>query len=153
MWNDFEDCDLLVAAGDLNARTKDLPDYIADIDGHVPNRINPDKIKNSHGTNFLTFLKDNRAVILNGRITPELNNYTFVSPRGTSVPDYIFVPLDHLPYCKEMKVTLVKDAIQALGLPPPQSIPDHSILSGTFTTSFFKLETFVRRPQISPHLS
>ena len=48
----------------------------------------PIRIKNKHGNSFITFLKENRSVILNGRITPELNNFTFVSPnRGCSIPD------------------------------------------------------------------
>ena len=55
---------------------------------------------------FITFLKDNRSIILNGRVTPQFNNYTFVSPRGCSVPDYIISPVDHLMYCKEMKTLL-----------------------------------------------
>ena len=68
-------------------------EYLPDIGGNLPLRINPDKSKNSHGNHFVTFLKDNRTIILNGRVTPELNNFTFVSPRGSSVPDYIFCPL------------------------------------------------------------
>ena len=105
MWEDFLDCDLIIGAGDVNARTKELLDYIPEIDGSlIPNRTNPDKIKNSHGDCFLTFLKENRAIILNGRITPQYNNFTFVSPqRGSSVPDYIFCPVDHLEYCTEVK--------------------------------------------------
>ena len=95
LWENMSDCDLLVSAGDLNARTKDLLDYLPDIDGSLRLRSNPDKSKNSHGEAFLTFLKDNRAVILNGRITQHLNNFTFISPRGSSVPDNIFCPLEH----------------------------------------------------------
>ena len=73
MWEDFLDCDLIIGAGDVNARTKELLDYIPEIDGSlIPNRTNPDKIKNSHGDCFLTFLKENRAIILNGRITPHV---------------------------------------------------------------------------------
>ena len=58
MWQDCLDCDLLIGAGDINARTKELPDYIPEIDGNlIPKRYNPDKIKNAHGSCFLTFLK------------------------------------------------------------------------------------------------
>ena len=93
LWEDFSDCDLLVGAGDLNARTREIDDYISEIDGgFIPKRLNPDQTKNAHGNCFLTFLKENRAIILNGRVTPNLNNFTFVSPyRGCSVPDYQFV--------------------------------------------------------------
>ena len=38
-----------------------------------------------------------------------------------------------------MKTILVSDIINELGLPPPISIPDHSILSGQFLTSDFEI--------------
>ena len=60
-----------MGAGDVNARTKELLDYIPEIDGDlIPKRKNPDKYKNSHRDSLLTFLKENRSIILNGRITP-----------------------------------------------------------------------------------
>ena len=97
-----------------------------EIDGQViPPRANPDKTRNAHANSFITFLKDNRAVILNGRITPEFNNFTFVSPRGNSVPDYIFCPIDHMSSCASMKTVLVSDIINDFKLIPPASIPDH----------------------------
>ena len=97
LWQDLSDCDLVVGGGDINARTSDKVDYTPEIDGQlISKRYNPDKGKNAHAESFLTFLKDNRSVILNGRITPECNNYTFVSPRGCSVPDYLFCPVDNL---------------------------------------------------------
>ena len=87
LWQDLLDCDLLIGGGDVNARTKDLVDFIPDIDGQIiPLRNNPDNSKNAHADSFITFLKDNRAIILNGRVTPENNDYTFVSTRGCSAP-------------------------------------------------------------------
>ena len=60
LWQDLYNCDLLVGAGDVNARTKELLDYIPEIDGDlISRRSNPDKFKNSHGDCFLTFLKEN----------------------------------------------------------------------------------------------
>ena len=116
MW----DCDLIVGGGDINARTKDLVDFIPEIDGQIiPTRQNPDKSKNSHADSFITFLKDNRAIILNGRVTPEFNNYTFVSTRGCSVPDYIFCPVDNLNNCTSMKTLLISDIINKFKLMPP----------------------------------
>ena len=117
IWENMFDCDLLISAGDLNARTKELIDYCPEIDGSIPLRSNPDKIKNSHGEAFLTFLKDNRAVILNGRVTQHLNNFTFISPRGSSVPDYIFCPFEHYKYCKEVAIVLIRDLINELQIP------------------------------------
>ena len=125
-----------MGTGDYNSRTKQLVDYIPDIDGNlVPPRINVDNIQNSHGDSFITFLKDNRTIILNGRVTPQYNNFTFVTPRGASVPDYMICPLDNLRNCEECKVFLMKDIVNLFGLLPPQNLPDHSFL-------FAKLGTY-----------
>ena len=140
LWQDLSDCDLTIGGGDLNSRTGSMIDYIPEIDGQIiPKRTNPDKNKNAHANSFITFLKDNRSLILNGRITPEYNDYTFVSTRGCSVPDYLFCPVDNLYNCTEMKTILVTDIINSFGLLPPKSIPDHSLLSGTFVTSDFDI--------------
>ena len=140
LWEDLSDCDLRIGSGDLNARTKELVDYIPEIDGKIiPNRVNPDKSKNAHADNFITFLKDYHTIILNGRITPQYNNYTFVSTRGSSVPDYFFCPIENLYNCTEMKTILMSEVVNMLGLIPPRILPDHSILSGTFVTSFFNM--------------
>ena len=139
LWEDFSDCDLLVGSGDLNSRTKEALDFIPEIDGDlIPLRSNPDKTKNAHGNCFLTFLKETRAIILNGRVTPNLNNFTFVSPnRGCSVPDYHFCPVDQLQYCKEMKTLLISEIVNEFGLHPPLNLPDHSILVAAYCTSSF----------------
>ena len=139
LWENMSDCDLLIGAGDLNARTKNCMDFLPEVDGTLPVRNNLDNKKNSHGDCFLTFLRDNRALILNGRVTPQYNNFTFISTRGSSVPDYIFCPVDNLHCCVSMRTLLIQDVINTLSVPPPPSIPDHAILSGTFTSSFFKL--------------
>ena len=36
-----------------------------------------------------------------------------------------------------MKTMLIRDIVNDLGIPPPPSLPDHSILSGTFVTSSY----------------
>ena len=50
------------------------------------------------------------------------------------MPDYVFSPIDHMHFCKEMKTLLMSDIVNASGLIPPQTLPDHSILQGTFET-------------------
>ena len=128
-------------------------DFLPDIDGDlIPARENPDQVKNAHAESFITFLKDNRSVILNGRITPQFNNYTFVNPRGCSVPDYLFTPVDHLNSCKEMKTFLISDLVNTLNIQPSKSLPDHSILRGTFVTSFFDKCSLPAFPQHFPNL-
>ena len=78
VYTELEDCDLLIAGGDLNSRTQDDLDYLPCVDADVSSRSNPDNEKNKHGEYFLQFLKDNRALICNGRVTPDLNDFTFV---------------------------------------------------------------------------
>ena len=141
VFSDLSDCDLLVAGGDLNSRTRTDPDFIADIDGHTAPRQNPDKDKNSHGDFFLNFLKDNRALICNGRITPELNDFTFINPRGCSMPDYIYCPADHIQYCSLLQVIKVSDVINFYNLPVPSSLPDHSILVAEFDIKYVSYPT------------
>ena len=159
LWEDLFDCDLLIGGGDLNSRTKNMIDYLPDIDGNlIPPRNNPDQIKNSHADSFITFLKDNRSIILNGRVTPQFNDYTFVTQRGCSVPDYLFCPVDHLTFCSEMKTILMKDVVNMLNIQPPRSLPDHSLLMGTFETSFYVKSSGQHFPQnfprvLNPHKS
>ena len=140
LWQELADCDLIVGGGDENARTKDLLDFIPDVDGQIiPERVNPDRTKNSHADSFITFLKDSRAVILNGRITPEKNNFTCVSTRGCSVPDYIFCPVENLQNCTEVKTITMSEIINEFKLFPPKTIPDHSVISSRFVLSPFQL--------------
>ena len=75
IYSDSSDCDLVVAGGDLNSKTKE--DFITDLDYITLPRTNLDRDNNSHGAYFLQFLKDNRALICNGCVTPELNYFTF----------------------------------------------------------------------------
>ena len=91
--------------------------------------------KNSHGDCFISFLKENRTIILNGRVTPQYNNYTFVSPRGVSVPDYIVCPVGNLVNCEKFQVLLMSDIVNMFGRLPPQTLPDHSFLIATFSTN------------------
>ena len=135
IYSDLSDCDLVVCGGDLNSRTKEDLDFIADVDGNCTPRSNPDLEKNSNGNYFLDFLKDNRALICNGRVTPELNDFTFISPRGRSVPDYIYCPADHIQYCTLCSVLKVSCVIDQFDHAVPNSLPDHSILLSEFDIS------------------
>ena len=135
MWDTLSNCDLRVGCGDYNARSKQLVDFLPDIDGNlVTTRTNVDDVKNSHGDSFITFLKDTRSVILNGRVTPEFNNFTFVTSRGASVPDYMICPIENLNNCDEFRVLLMRDIVNSFGLQPPQNLPDHSFLIANFST-------------------
>ena len=102
--------------------------------------------KNSNGDCFITFFKDTRSVILNGRVTPQYNNFTFVSTRGSSVPDYMYCPVDQLESCTEMKIILMSEIVDLAQLYPPHILPDHSILLGTFKSFINEPYTPRERP-------
>ena len=97
-WYDF--VDTYFVCGDLNSRIGNKKDYIEGIDC-VNDRKSIDSTCNSHGENFLDFFKDSNSLILNGRITSELDNFTCVSGKGKSVVDYIVAPFDSINNCKQ----------------------------------------------------
>ncbi len=48
-----------------------------------------------HGEPHIDFMQDAKLCVLNGRLNPEIDNYTCISPRGAaSVVDYIITPHD-----------------------------------------------------------
>ena len=71
-----------------------------------------------------------KLAILNGRIDPQNDNYTFVSPRGKSVVDYFIVPQDCPHLVKSFKV--VTDILCKYNcsnqISPNSRLLDHSVL-------------------------
>ena len=46
LWQQLSDCHLVIGGGDVTARTKDLLDFIPEVDGeNLPQGNNPDKVK------------------------------------------------------------------------------------------------------------
>ena len=131
--------DNVILCGDFNSRIGDLKDYVEGIDDYNP-RIVIDKTKNSHGDTFIEFVKDGNLAVINGRINPENDNYTFVSNRGTSVVDYFLTPYDCLDFCNNFKVDLVSDVLEKCNaynlLSHKCRAPDHSILTLTVKHSY-----------------
>jgi len=132
--HEFCNADLLVLLGDFNAKIGEEHDFIAGVDDDIGMRNIISKDKNNHGTSLIEFLIDNRLCVLNGRITPHCNNYTFVHSRGKSVIDYIIIPQQDLDKCSEMNVFLARDMINLhcydimSNLDLSKQTPDHSIL-------------------------
>ena len=62
--------------------------------------------------------------------------FHFVTTRSCSVQD-------HLYFCQTMKTLLTTDIVNQSGLIPPNTLPDHSILLGVFSTAFSN-ETLTR---------
>ncbi len=129
--------DAIFFVGDINARLGNLKDHI-DLD-NIPERVVLDNTDNNHGKALREFLIDSKCCILNGRITPQYDNFTFVSSRGTSVVDYMITAHDCIKNVVECKVDLCSDIINELGMERMISdacrAPDHSLLTITVKTS------------------
>lgn len=129
------DCDLVVLAADFNARIGSLSDLLAEID-QLPNRTVLDKSINQHGREFIDFLVDAKLCALNGRFKDN-DNFTFISPRGKSVVDYMCVPHDVFKQCDEFSVipvqTIIDDYSLHEYLGERSRVPDHSVLLAKFS--------------------
>ena len=125
----------------MNAKIGDLTDSIK-LDS-IPARVILDNTKNMHGDSLIDFLHETKMCVLNGRVSAENNNYTFVSPRGKSVIDYIITDHHSLPYCKKFNIEQCSDIIQEFNLSSLLSdsckIPDHAILSVKISLTHYDL--------------
>ena len=131
--------DSVYLCGDFNARIGNKSDHIDNIDD-IPPRRNIDDVINAHGHSLLDFVLDTKLCILNGRLSPEHDNYTFLSSRGRSVVDYVITTHEGIDMCKQFKVITCNKLIEENKL---QSLinskskpPDHSILSLEFMYSY-----------------
>ena len=80
---------------------------------------------------------------MNGRITPEYDNYTFIEPsRGRSVVDYFVTSHADLQSCESFRVLTAKQLIDEHCVTDgisPKFIPDHSLLLLKVSAGFAKL--------------
>ena len=125
------DCDLIQMCGDINSKLGKLIDYIPEVDV-VPPRIILDDATNRQGSVFCEFLLDAKCCLVNGRITPEHDNYTFIEPRcGSSIFDYFITSLDGVDSCKAFHVFTARQLVDTFCTGqdvPPNHVPDHSLL-------------------------
>ncbi len=146
--------DAVYFVGDLNAKLGGLKDY-SDIDVLSPRKI-IDPAENNHGKAFREFLIEAKCCTVNGRVTPEFDNYTFVSTRGTSVVDYFFVPHDCLNDIIECRVDLCSEIINDT-LPATLATCQHweTFLDEApcHSTTFGKLPKLVGTLPKGPHLT
>jgi hypothetical protein len=96
--------DALYSCGDLNSRLGDKQDYVKGVDPLFDRQV-LDKYSNKHGEAFHEFLIDSKMCLINGRIAPDKNDYTFVSTRGKSVVDYFAVPIANFNTCLDFSVS------------------------------------------------
>ena len=101
--------DAVISCGDFNGRIGNMADVDINVDVDIANRTSIDRIKHAHGDALIEFVVDSKLAILNGRIDPQNDNFTFVSPRGKSVVDYLIVPQDCLHLVKSFKVDVATD--------------------------------------------
>ncbi|CAC5404796.1 unnamed protein product [Mytilus coruscus] len=80
-----------IICGDFNARCGSNNDYIEGVDDIIPRSV-IDHCENLNGDLFIEFLSDINFAMLNGRIG--CNDFTYISPQGKSVVDYICVPYE-----------------------------------------------------------
>ena len=120
-----------------------LKDY-SDVDDVTPRAVF-DLTENNHGKALCEFLVDSKCCVLGGRITPQYDNYTYVSTRGTSVVDHFITAHDCVNNVTECRVDLCSDIIKDLGIESMISdtckVPDHSLLTIQIKTSPYSLES------------
>ncbi len=133
----YVDIDAVYFVGDINARIGGLND-ISDLDDIEP-RKHLEIEYNSHGKAFIDFLHDVKCCVINGRISPENDNFTSISTKGKSVVDYAFTTHENLQNVLEFHVDTCSDIIEQLNIEYMLSdvckAPDHSLLTFKIHTS------------------
>ena len=130
----------MLLCGDFNAHISNQPDIITEVDTEVAPRVSIDNVQNSHGRSLLEFLKDNKCCIINGRVSPENDNYTFISQRGKSVVAYFITFHNGLKFCESFKVVPSNELVESFNLERAIGVncksPDHSMLILTCRFSY-----------------
>ena len=86
------------------------------------------------GKYFVTFYVN--YCLLNGRITPDMDNFTCISDKGRSVVDYMFMPLENIQNVEQFAVLTVTGLCSGLDINSARGKPDHSILCADLSVSY-----------------
>ena len=126
------DMDGVYVCGDFNARVGSRSDVQIDID-EIPKHNCIDEKMNPQGFKLLSFVNDIRGCILNGRITPELNDYTSVtSHKGCAVVDYCIARQHDLDQITMLNVQSCAELINVSKwhtmVNDRSRIPDHNLI-------------------------
>ena len=88
----------------------------------------------------MEFVRDGNLAILNGRVNPENDNFTFISYREKSVVDYMMAPQDCMKLVDSFRIDGVSDLMTKYGSPrflsPTCISPDHSLLTMMIKCSY-----------------
>ena len=98
----------------MNGLIGDLQDFNVNIDT-IPNRVPLDTVRNSFGDALIEFLKDDKMCVLKGRGDLKFDNFTFISPRGKSVVDYIYSQLSSV---SNFKLHIVSNLLRRFDINP-----------------------------------
>jgi hypothetical protein len=127
----YSDVELCIVCGDVNGRIGNKKDFIPEIDD-LPTRKHIDDNVNQHGNALIEFLLESKMCVINGRGNPNDDNFTYISPRGRSVVDYIMIPHNIYERCSNFQVRTPTDIIDSLNLTNLLGTrcraPDHSLL-------------------------
>ena len=108
----------------MNSRVGNNSDYVEGVDNLKPRNV-IDHYENYQGDKFINFLCDTNFAMLNGRFND--NEFTYISPTGRSVVDYICVPYENMEIVNSFSVLAMSKVINEIGF-VPDKIPDHSLL-------------------------
>ena len=117
--------------GDFNARIGNLNE--CESDSSIPQRTVIDNSINQQGQKLMNFCSDLDLHVLNGRVMPELNDYTsLTSYRGRAVVDYNITRTSNVANVKKVKVHSCTELVARMGIESMLSnnchIPDHNLI-------------------------
>ena len=126
------DTETVMIGGDFNARIGKRKDCYESDD--LPKRVVLDEETNPQGTKFINFINDMKGCIVNGCISPDLDDFTSVtSHKGKSVIDYYVTRHGDLENVKQMAVVSCTDIVNMLQkqhlVTKISKLPDHNVLT------------------------
>ena len=87
---------------------------------------------NNHGESLVEFCNDTKSSIVNGRISPLTDNFTWISTKGIAVVDYFLKRHENLKNVLDFTVLTITNIIESIGVheaaASPYSITNHSAL-------------------------
>ena len=126
------ECEEVIICGDFNARIGNKLD-ILDSDEVVDRKV-IDQTVTPQGQMLLNLLIDTKTCIVNGRVTPQLDDFTSVAPhKEKAVVDYCITRVNELSHIVYMEVVSCLELVDQQGYQSLVSdncrLPDHNMLA------------------------